>query len=704
MAEALLPYLALLLIALTVPPWSRDAPARTLGMTLGVLAILAVYLWWRVTETVLPAQGLTPSTVFVWVVFLAELWLWYESVNLAALLLRRTDRTPEADAHEARLRAAAPEDLPHVDVFIATYNEPLDVLEKTINGALSLDWPAARLHVHVLDDGARDWLGEYCRARGVNHLTREGNAHAKAGNINAAVARTSAPFILVLDADFVPQRPMLMRAIGFFEDPKVGIVQMPHHFFNATPLQTNMNMRGALPDEQRFFFDVIQPGRDGWDCAFCCGSNGIIRRAALEEIGGAMPTDSVTEDMLLTLAMLRKGFVTRYLGERLALGLAPETLDAYFVQRARWAQGAVQMLYIPLGPFGPGLTPRQRLFFNPSHWLSQSVCQPIALATPAIFLLTGWPPLLHASLEEIFLFQIPAVAAAMLYMHFLAPRDFAPVASTVESVLQSFRLLPTVLVTLVRPKGHGFKVTPKGSQAGAAREDRFTALVALALILATGAGLFLNADYATRIVTKGELLPVVAFWSVFNMVVLLLVMTAAVPQPVFRAEERFAMNETVRLVTKTDVFTGDLLDASLSGALIETEDGPDIRTPETGDWLGIEIAGVGLLPARVRRRLTGAGAPRIGVAFHLPEGAARDRLVVRLFTEGRFAAGTARPRVASAVTMLARALARADPPAPGRPARPPGPPPAWLAAMAGRRSRDAPAAQHDPAVRAFGGA
>ena len=90
-------------------------------------------------------------------------------------------------------------------------------------------------------------------------------------------------------------------------------------------------------------------------------------------------------------------------------------------------------------------------------------------------------------------------------MHFLAPRDFAPIASTVEGILQSFRLLPLVLITLVKPHGHGFKVTPKGSDAGLSREDRFTILAALGLILATGTGMMLNADFSTRIVGAGEL-------------------------------------------------------------------------------------------------------------------------------------------------------------------------------------------------------
>ena len=96
------------------------------------------------------------------------------------------------------------------------------------------------------------------------------------------------------------------------------------------------------------------PSRDAWNAAFCCGSNSVMRRAALDAIGGALPTQSITEDMLLSMALLRKDFVTRYLCERLAFGLAPETVDAFFVQRQRWARGAVQILYLAGGPLGAG--------------------------------------------------------------------------------------------------------------------------------------------------------------------------------------------------------------------------------------------------------------------------------------------------------------------------------------------------------------
>ena len=331
--EYALPLLILIGVSLFLPHWSPRRPVRTFLVGGLYLGILVIYLRWRLFDTVLPANSLSVGSAFVWTVFIAELWLWLEALLVQWTLLNRTDRSSEADAYEAEFRAANPEMLPTVDIFIATYNEPLDVLEKTIAGAMALDWPASKLFIHVLDDGRRDWLRDHCRSRGVNHVTRDDNAHAKAGNINAALKVTSADYVLVLDPDFVPQRPLLMRTIGFFTDPAVGILQLPHHFFNSTPLQANLDMRASLPDAQRFFFDVIQPGRDGLDCAFCCGSNGIIRRSAINEIGGQMPTNSITEDLLLTLALLRKGYVTRYLSERLAIGLAPETLEAYFVQR-----------------------------------------------------------------------------------------------------------------------------------------------------------------------------------------------------------------------------------------------------------------------------------------------------------------------------------------------------------------------------------
>ncbi len=381
--------------------WVRAAPLAFAA------AFVGKYLHWRLMDTVLPAEGWTAHAIFIWTVFLLEAISWASAGILFLQLGRRTDRSADADGHEARLRATAPWALPVVDVLVCTYDEDRSVLERTVLGALALDWPRDRLRVHVLDDGRREWLQDWCAPRGAAWVTRPDNRHAKAGNLDHAFGLTSGEFILVLDADFVPRRDMLYRMMGFFQEPGIGIVQAPHSFFNYDPMQANLGLRGAMPNDQRFFFGDVMPGRDGWDCAFCCGSNGIIRRAALEDCGGAMPTECVTEDMLLTLVMLRRGWITRYLNERLAVGLAPESLAAFFVQRARWARGAMQMVFLRDGPLGPGLTPLQRLMFLPIHWPSQTIGRILSLGLPACYLLTGVLPMTSVSFEDVVGVQPP---------------------------------------------------------------------------------------------------------------------------------------------------------------------------------------------------------------------------------------------------------------------------------------------------------
>ena len=594
-------------------------------MTAALLVLLARYLWWRLTVTTDGASLATAEGVFVWTLLVLETMAWIDALVLVALLLRRRDRNAEADAHEARLRAMDPADLPVVDVFIATYNEGVDVLEKTLVGATRLDWPADRLRVHVLDDGRRDWVGELARREGATHVTRPDNAHAKAGNINAALKRTSGDFILVLDADFVPQRPMLMRMMGFFDDPDVGIVQAPHTFFNADPVQAGLNLRDRMPDDQRFFFDDIMRGRDGWGVAFCCGSNGILRRSAMEEIGGGLPTGSITEDMLLTMTMLRRGRRTVYLHEPLALGLAPESLGAFFVQRARWARGALQMLFLRDGPLGPGLTLAQRIFFMPSHWIVQSLAQTAAMATPAVFMLTGMRPLLNASLEEVLAYQIPALVLILLLLRWMAPRNFFPLAATVLGVLQAFRLLPVVLGTLVKPFGHAFKVTPKGADArsGMAR-DLPTLAMSLGLAGASILGLALASNPDWHGDALAGLVPVVVGWTLINVAVLLVVSAVAITPAALRQEERFPWPQPTRLRLSTS-------SAALSDDSRRSADGPgesSLAAVQRLERLGIETADMATSDMKIgdttiretELSVIGLDLSLSGAAVCLPEG------------------------------------------------------------------------------------
>ena len=243
-----------------------------------VWAVVAWYLHWRLLARLTATcrhMALVLRDWWVWLCFAIELLALLDRFVLYIALLRTTDRSAEADRTRARLRACRLSSCRQVDVFIPTYNETIEVLEKTITGALCLDYPYVK--VWVLDDGRRQWLKQYCETKGVGYLNRPDNPR-KAGNINHALAQTGGDFIAIFDADFVPQRNFLMRTIGFFDDPSIGIVQLPHAFYNPDPMQANLALQKSLPDEQRFFFDVIMPSRDAWNAAFCCGSNSVTRR------------------------------------------------------------------------------------------------------------------------------------------------------------------------------------------------------------------------------------------------------------------------------------------------------------------------------------------------------------------------------------------------------------------------------------------
>ena len=259
-------------------------------------------------------------------------------------LSRYADRSPEADRHEKRLRSLPPERLPTVDVFIATYNEGREIVERGIVAAKDLDYP--RFQVWVLDDGRRDWLRDLCAARDVGYIRRPDNRHAKAGNVNHALTLTHGELFVVFDADFTPHRNFLYRTVGFFfADPRIAIVQTPQHFFNPDVFQVNLGLPTVMQDNEREWYDVILASRDAWDCAFCCGTSAVFRRDAIEGIGG-IATESVTEDILTTMKMLPGGHLTRYLNERLSLGLAPENAKSLLIQRRRWTRGQIQMMFL----------------------------------------------------------------------------------------------------------------------------------------------------------------------------------------------------------------------------------------------------------------------------------------------------------------------------------------------------------------------
>lgn len=593
MTASFAPSLAVIGLFLAAGPFVQTTarwPRALVAML--VLILIARYVVWRISTTLLPLDLTSMPDLWILACFAIEMLLVVDTAIFFLTLSRVVDRSGAADRHERGLRSRPPALLPHVDVFIPTYNEGLDVLERTIVGALGLDYP--NFTVCVLDDGKRDWLRDFCQVKGARYIRREKNEHAKAGNVNHAISVTEGTFIAIFDADFVPYRDFIYRTVGFFDDAAIGCVQTPQHFFNKDPVQLNLGLDGVWPDEQRLFFDSIMPSRDAWGAAFCCGSCMIVRRSAMIEIGG-IPTKSVTEDILTSLMLLRRGFKTIYLNERLSSGLAPESIGAYFVQRQRWCRGAIQTLFLQGGPLGPGLGPLHRLLFFPLYWMLQPA-QIILLAIPLVYLWSGAPPLRLAHADEIFFYQTPALLACLFALSWFSRGSWLPLLSTASCIFTAIRLTPTVLHSCIRPFGTPFKVTPKGQLGGQMVLDRDTALIAAVLMVLTVGGIIVNLTFEYRVVGEEFPLTLATFWCLFNIAVLFLVLLLSVERPRRRTQERFVLGEKTICMVVDQPFACEVENLSATGAKLGMVGSLQLQQ---GVSVSIDIPDVGTLPAQV---------------------------------------------------------------------------------------------------------
>jgi cellulose synthase (UDP-forming) len=246
--------------------------------------------------------------------------------------------------------------LVNVDVFITTYGEPIDVIERTARAAMAMH---GQHQTWILDDGRSDEVRDLAADIGTRYVRRLSSNGAKAGNINHALSMTSGQYFAIFDADFVPAHDFLLETVPFFVDEKVAFVQTPQAYANETTLIA----RGAA-FMQSLFYRFVQPGRNSFNAAFCVGTNVIFRRTAIDNIGG-MYTDSQSEDVWTSLMLHEHGWTSIYIPIVLALGDAPETIEDYTKQQMRWATGGFEIL-LTHNPLNPKLrlTPDQRIQYT----------------------------------------------------------------------------------------------------------------------------------------------------------------------------------------------------------------------------------------------------------------------------------------------------------------------------------------------------
>ena len=581
-------------------------PGRLSTLAMIVLSISASsrYIYWRFTDT----MGFTHwmDAALGYGLVLAELYAF------AVLLIGYFQTAWPLQ----RRPVPMPTDVstwPSVDVFIPTYNEPLEVVRQTVFSAMSLDWPKDRLHVYVLDDGRRTEFREFCEELGVGYLIRDNNHHAKAGNINAALKVTHSEYIAIFDCDHIPTRSFLQVCMGwFFKDTNLVMLQTPHVFFSPDPFERNLDTFHRMPNEGELFYGIVQDGNDLWNASFFCGSCAIIRRKELLEVGG-IAVETVTEDAHTALKLSRLGYNTAYLEVPQAAGLATESLSGHVGQRIRWARGMAQIARTDNPLFGKGLHFGQRLcYLNAMLHFFYGLPRLVFLTAPLAYLLFG-AHVFQASALMITAYALPHLAHASVTNSRIQGRfRYSFWNEVYESVLAWYIMRP-VLVAAINPKLGKFNVTAKGGVIEKAYFDWTIARPYVVLLVITLIGMAVgfwkllssDGDETTTLVIN-------MVWTVYNIILLGASVAVASETRQVRGTPRVAASlpAVIRfdngrtLVCKTEDFSQHGLGLAVP---------PDVDIP-MGSSLSVSLFRSdeeGVFPAIV----TFSGKGRLGVKF-----------------------------------------------------------------------------------------
>jgi cellulose synthase (UDP-forming) len=481
-----------------------------------------------------------------------------------------------------------------VDIYIPTYNEDVEIVRKTVLGALATDYPADKKQIYVLDDGRaekyrdrREQLRLMCTELGCTMLTRDDNNHAKAGNINTALTKTNGDLVLILDCDHIPTRCFLQETVGFFYNEKVSLVQTPHWFYNPDPFERNLLTGGEIPVGNELFYKVLQKGNDFWNAAFFCGSAAVVRRNHLLELGG-IATETVTEDCHTSLRLHSLGYETVYYDKIMVAGLAPEKFSAYVGQQVRWARGMAQILRLenPLLNRKLKLRLAQRIcyFSATSHFFYGFPRLMYAIA-PALFLLFGVNSVKGLGLETL-AYALPHIVLSMQSNHIPYKHVRFSFWNEIYEFALSFQAGIVTMLALVNPKLGSFNVTDKGLTVTERSFDLDSMRYLVILGAIAGASLLVVPFWLIISPQNTQAVLINAVWCIFNLVLVLAACLVAFEQPQLRRSHRLPRQLNAVIHSDQQSWTGTTVNISETGAQILLDVWPNIP-----DQVRVELVG-----------------------------------------------------------------------------------------------------------------
>ena len=561
---------------------ARTSDSYLVTLTLMITSLFATfrYGYWRISQTILFFQD--PASHWGALdAFFILLLVYAESYAFVILFLGFFQTIWPLRRAPMPLPESA-EEWPHIDVLIPTYNEPLEVVRYTALGALNIDWPTDKLHVYILDDGRRKEFEQFAFEAGVGYKIRPDNFHAKAGNINTALKTLTSPYVAIFDCDHVPTRSFLQMTMGWFlRDHNLAMLQTPHHFYSPDPFERNLGQFRIIPNEGELFYGIVQDGNDFWNATFFCGSCAVLRRTALDEIGG-IAVETVTEDAHTSLRMQSNGWNTAYINIPQAAGLATERLSAHVGQRIRWARGMIQILRTDNPLFAPKLSFAQRLcYFNAMMHFMYALPRLIFLTAPLIYLLLShtnvpgyWAAILAYALPHLILSNTTNSRIQGQHRHSFWNEIY-------ETVLSPYILLPTMLA-LINPKLGKFNVTAKG---GIVKNTFFDVKIAqpflsllffnfLGLLIAIPRFFIWDRDRPGTVIMN-------VVWCVFNIINLGVCVAVSREMRQLRGHVRIKIQAPVMLnLANGRTIVGETMDLSSGGTVVRTDEPLDVSSGE----------------------------------------------------------------------------------------------------------------------------
>ncbi|UBF24699.1 glycosyltransferase [Kovacikia minuta CCNUW1] len=522
---------------------------------------------------------------------------------------------------------------------IPTYNEDIEIVRKTVLGALATDYPADKRQVYILDDGRkyperREQLQQMCEELGCTLLTRENNDHAKAGNINTALEKTQGDLVLILDCDHIPARCFLKETVGFFLNPKVALVQPPHWFYNPEPFERNLLTRGRVPVGNELFYKILQKGNDTWNAAFFCGSAAVIRREYVREIGG-IATETVTEDCHTSLRLHSLGFETVYYDKIMVAGLAPEKFSAYVGQQVRWARGMAQILRLENPLFNRKLKLRlsQRIcYFSATSHFFFGFPRLMYVVAPVLYLLLGINSVRGLGLETLF-YVLPHIMLSMQTNHIPYKNVRFSFWNEIYEFAMSFQAGIVTLLALINPKLGSFNVTDKGLQVTERSFDLDSVRYLVILAAITAASLLAVPFWLIISPQDTQAVLINAAWSVFNLFLLLAACLVAFEQPQLRGAHRLPRKLAVTIHSENQSWTGVTVNVSETGARILLDEWPNIPDEVRVELVG-DYGAKALLDAHVvRATATSKLQAVLAVNFVNPSRTQLDDLITVLYSD-----------------------------------------------------------------------